>query len=234
MERILVIEDEKEISDVLKDYFLAEGYEVCCSYDGADGLRMFDQFNPTLVILDIMLPYLDGIEICRILRSKSETPIMMLSARTDERDKILTLDLGADEYVEKPFSPKVLVAQAKALLRRSKHFVEIIETEQGVLKIDHIEINEKSRTVKVNQAIVPFSPKEYELLVFLMKNPNQVFTKDRLLDAVWGFEEYIDPNTVTVHVRKIREKIENEPANPVYLKTAWGVGYQFCNGRGGT
>lgn len=233
MERILIIDDEKEISDVLKDYFVSEGYEVCCSYDGADGLKAFERFNPTLILLDIMLPYLDGIELCRIFRSKSSTPIMMLSAKRGERDKILTFDLGADEYVEKPFSPKVLVAQAKALIRRSKQFVEKIEIEEGALKVDYIEVNEKSRTVMINQIIVPFSPKEYELLVFLMKNPNQVFTKDRLLNAVWGFEEYIDPNTITVHVRKIREKIENEPATPVYLKTAWGVGYQFCQARGG-
>lgn len=233
MERVLIIDDEKEISDVLKDYFSVEGYEVCCSYDGADGLKMFEQFKPTLVILDIMLPYLDGIELCRILRSKSQTPIMMLSAKTGERDKILTFDLGADEYIEKPFSPKVLVAQAKALIRRSKQSIEKAPIEEGLLKTEHIEVIEKSRTVMINQAIVPFSPKEYELLVFLMKNPNQVFTKDRLLEAVWGFEDYIDPNTVTVHVRKIREKIEREPANPVYLKTVWGVGYQFCQVRGG-
>ncbi len=232
MERILIIDDEREISDVLRDYFLAEGYEVCCGYDGAEGLKMFEQFNPTLVILDIMLPYLDGIELCRIFRSKSQIPIIMLSAKTGEKDKILTLDLGADEYVEKPFSPKVLVAQVKALIRRSQQSIQKTVVEEGVLRVNYIEVNEKSRTVMIHQAVVAFSPKEYELLVFLMKNPNQVFTKDRLLDAVWGFEEYIDPNTVTVHVRKIREKIEEQPANPVYLKTVWGVGYQFCQERG--
>jgi len=232
MERILIIDDEQEISNVLRDYFSAEGYEVCCSYDGADGLKMFEQFNPTLVILDIMLPYLDGIELCRIFRSKSRIPIMMLSAKTGENDKILTLDLGADEYVEKPFSPKVLVAQAKALIRRSQQLEPKVFVEEGLLKANYIEVNEKSRTIMIHQAVVAFSPKEYELLVFLMKNPNQVFTKTRLLDAVWGIEEYIDPNTITVHVRKIREKIEDAPASPVYLKTVWGVGYQFCQERG--
>lgn len=230
MYRILIIDDEKEISDVLRDYFLEENFEVLCCYDGAEGLVGFEKFSPHLVILDIMLPYIEGTDILRSIRGKSDVPILMLSAKKNDRDKILSLGLGADEYVEKPFSPKVLVAQAKALLRRSTKGVQKDENSDGLLKIHNVEVDLKARTVKVEKGFVAFSPKEYDLLVYLMKHPNRVFTKEQLLEAIWDCNDYIDPNTITVHIRKIREKIEKRPEEPQLIKTVWGVGYQLFKG----
>ena len=231
MEKILIVEDEFEISNVLKDYFENEDFEVEISNDGPCALKKFEIFKPDLIILDIMLPYLNGIELCRIFREKSKIPIIMLSAKTDEKDKILTLELGADEYIEKPFSPKMVLAQSKALLRRyknyeSNHSINNQKTET-IIEYDHILINTDSRIVKIKNNIISFTPKEYELLLFLMKNPNKVFTKSNLLEIIWGTDEYIDPNTITVHIKKIREKIEVDSKNHTFIKTAWGIGYQF-------
>jgi two-component system, OmpR family, response regulator VicR len=226
MPKVLIIDDEIEISEVLKDYFTEEGFEALCCFDGAQGLVEFARFHPDLIILDIMLPYIEGTDILRSIRNKSDVPIMMLSAKKTERDKIQSLGLGADEYIEKPFSPKVLVAQAKALLRRCGKPVEQNSLSEA-LKIKNVEIEEKSRQVKVEGGIISLAPKEFDLLLFLAKNPNRVFTKDHLLDSIWGSDEFIDPNTVTVHIRKIREKIEKNPAEPLILKTVWGVGYQL-------
>lgn len=230
MQRILIIDDEKEIVDVLRDYFSEDGFEVQCCYDGAAGLVGFDKFQPHLVILDIMLPYIDGTDILRTIRGKSQVPILMLSAKKSDHDKIRSLGLGADEYIEKPFSPKVVVAQAKAILRRSGHKAEDIGVASSLLRIKNVEIDTAARTVKVVGGYVELSPKEYDLLVYFLKNTNRVFTKEQLLEAIWGVEDYIDPNTVTVHVRKIREKIEKNPAEPELLKTVWGVGYQLFRG----
>lgn len=227
MTKILIIEDEKEITEVLTDYFELENFRVCCSYDGADGLVQFEKFGPDLIILDLMIPYLDGMDVLRIIRQKSQVPIIILSAKKHDRDKILSLDLGADEYVEKPFSPKVLFAQAKALLRRTNQFVESPIENTFILQNESIRINELSHTIFINEQIQSFSPKEYELLVFFMKNTNQVFTKTQLLEIVWGVDEFIDPNTITVHVRKLREKIEADPTKPRWLHTVWGVGYKW-------
>lgn len=230
MQRILIVDDEKEIANVLKDYFIADGFEVLCCYDGAEGLIGFNKFDPQLIVLDIMLPYIEGIDILRTIRGKSNVPIIMLSAKKGEREKIESLGLGADEYVEKPFSPKVLVAQAKAILRRSGQKTEESGVGLNIIHINNIEIDTAARTVKVEDGLVALSPKEYDLLVYLVRNPNRVFTKEQLLDAIWGVDDFIDPNTVTVHVRKIREKIERNPAEPEMLKTAWGIGYQFFRG----
>lgn len=227
MAKILIIEDEKEITEVLTDYFELEKYQVCCSYDGADGLVQFEKFKPDLIILDLMIPYLDGMDVLRIIRQKSQVPIIILSAKKLDRDKILSLNLGADEYVEKPFSPKVLFARAKALLRRTNQFIESPIEKSSFLQNENIRIDELSHTIYINGQIQSFSPKEYELLLFFMKNPNQVFTKTQLLESVWGVDDYIDPNTITVHVRKLREKIESYPTKPRWLHTVWGVGYKW-------
>ncbi len=227
MTKILIIEDEKEITEVLTDYFELENFRVCSSYDGADGLVQFEKFGPDLIILDLMIPYLDGMDVLRIIRQKSQVPIIILSAKKLDRDKILSLDLGADEYVEKPFSPKVLFARAKALLRRTNQFIESPIEKSAFLQNENIRIDELSHTIYINGQIQSFSPKEYELLVFLMKNPNQVFTKTQLLESVWGVDDFIDPNTITVHVRKLREKIEAYPTKPRWLHTVWGVGYKW-------
>ena len=230
MRKILIIEDEKEITEVLTDYLELEAFQVQCSYDGADGIIKAEVFNPDLIILDLMIPYVDGIEVLKIVRKKSQVPIIILSAKKLDRDKILSLDLGADEYVEKPFSPKVLVSRVKALLRRTNKFTETTKTsDTTALCNEHIKVIEASRSIYVDNKIQSFSPKEYELLVFLMKNPNQVFTKSQLLESVWGVDEFIDPNTITVHVRKIREKIEPVPTQPRWLQTVWGVGYKWVN-----
>lgn len=230
MQRILIIDDEKEITDVLHDYFLTEGFEVQCCYDGADGLVKFEKFKPHLVVLDIMLPYIKGTDILRLIREKSDIPIIMLSAKKRDRDKLESLGMGADEYVEKPFSPKVLVAQTKALLRRSGQIIQIQDTLSHILRIRNVEVNLQARTVNVEGGVVALTPKQYDLLVYLMKNPNRVFSKEQLLDAIWGYDGYIDPNTVTVHVRKLREKIEKDSTHPELIKTAWGVGYQMIRG----
>lgn len=227
MQRILIIDDEREITDVLNDYFAAEGYEVLSCYDGADGLVQFEKFKPHLVILDIMLPYIEGTDILRSIRGKSDVPVIMISAKKDDRDKLESLGMGADEYVEKPFSPKVLVAQAKAVLRRSGRIGQSQDTQSHLLKIRNVEVNLEARVVKVEGGVVALAPKEYDLLIHLMQNPNRVFTKEQLLNAIWGYDGYIDPNTVTVHVRKIREKTEKDPKNPEIIKTVWGVGYQL-------
>lgn len=227
MQRILIIDDEREITNVLNDYFVAEGFDTLCCYDGADGLVKFEEFKPHLVILDIMLPYIEGIDILRSIRGKSDVPIIMVSAKKSDRDKIESLGLGADEYVEKPFSPRVLVAQTKALLRRSGQAIQKQDTQSRFLKIRNLEVNLEARAVKVEGGVVSLTPKEYDLLVYLMKNPNRVFSKEQLLDAIWGYEAYIDPNTITVHIRKLREKIERDSKNPELIKTVWGVGYQL-------
>ena len=227
MTKVLIIENEKEITEVLTDYFELENYQVHCAYDGADGLVQFEKFGPDLIILDLMLPYLDGFEILRIIRQKSQIPVIVLSAKKHDRDKILSLDLGADEYVEKPFSPKVLFARGKALLRRTNQFVEQPSKKRSLLQNERIRIDELSRTTYINGQIQSFTPKEYELLVFFMKNPNRVFTKTQLLESVWGFDEFITPNTITVHVRKLREKIEAIPTKPRWLHTVWGIGYKW-------
>lgn len=227
MSKILIIEDEKEITEVLTDYFELENYQVSCSWDGADALVQFEKFKPDLIILDLMLPYLDGIDVLRIIRQKSQVPIIILSAKKRDRDKVLALDLGADEYVEKPFSPKVLFARAKALLRRTNQFIKSPIHNRATLENETIRIDELSHTIYINGQIQSFSPKEYELLVYFMKHTNQVFTKVQLLEAVWGVEDFIDPNTVTVHVRKLREKIEVCPTKPRWLQTVWGVGYKW-------
>lgn len=167
--KILIIEDEKkEITEVLTDYFELENFRVCCSYDGADGLVQFEKFGPDLIILDLMIPYLDGMDVLRIIRQKSQVPIIILSAKKHDRDKILSLDLGADEYVEKPFSPKVLFAQAKALIRRTNQFVESPIEKTFILQNESIRIDELSHTIYINEQIQSFSPKEYELLVFFL------------------------------------------------------------------
>jgi DNA-binding response OmpR family regulator len=179
------------------------------------------------MILDLMIPYLDGFEMLRIIRQKSQIPIIILSAKKLDRDKILSLDLGADEYVEKPFSPRVLFARAKALLRRSNQFSTNSAKKPSLLENENIRIDERSRSIYINGQIKSFTPKEYELLVFFMKNPNRAFTKKQLLESVWAVDDFIDPNTVTVHVRKLREKIEAFPTKPKWLQTIWGVGYKW-------
>ena len=231
-EKILVIDDEEDLNLIVCDYLKNEQYDVESSLDGQDGLFKFGKFKPDLVILDIMLPKIDGMEVCRSIRSESKVPIIMLSAKNGDMDKILSLGLGADDYITKPFSPGELVARVKAHLRRYSCFSgnQGKKNSQGIkdiLDFGDLVINNSSYTVTFKGKNVVLAAKEFELLSFLAANPYQVFTREQLYDRIWGFSDYGDITTVTVHIRKIREKIEESPAYPVYIKTVWGVGYKF-------
>ncbi|MHA7966693.1 response regulator [Paenibacillus sp. CAU 1782] len=228
-ERILIVEDEKEIAELLRDYLELERYEAVLCRDGEEALRLFELYKPQLVILDIMLPGLDGMEICRILRGRSNVPIIMLSAKKRDSDKVLGLGLGADDYVVKPFSPGEIVARVKAQLRRFNGLATPSHT-PDVLRYPGLELDLKGYEVRVEEEKIHFSAKEFEVLRFLALNPNQVFTREQIFAGVWGMNEYGDMNTVAVHIRKLREKIEREPANPAYLLTVRGVGYKFDGG----
>jgi two-component system response regulator VicR len=208
--KIMIVEDEREIADLMKDYLEAEQFEVVLCEDGEQALRLFRQLSPHLAILDIMLPKLDGMELCRMIRAESQIPIIILSAKKTDSDKIVGLGLGADDYVVKPFSPSEVVARVKAQLRRSNQLSRL-----------------KAYEVTVRNSPVHFSAKEFEVLRFLARHPNQVFTREQIFADVWGYDQYGDMNTITVHIKKIREKIEADPANPVYLKTVWGIGYKL-------
>lgn len=226
-ERILIIDDEKDLCMIVRDYLKNEKFQVQCSFDGEDGLNKFREYKPQLVILDIMLPKVDGMEVCRSIRAESRIPIIMLSAKNGDIDKILSLGLGADDYMTKPFSPAELVARAKAHLRRYTQFSENSSDKNEILDFGDLIINNSSYTVSYKGKNVVLAAKEFELLSFMAQNPYQVFTKEQLYEKIWGFNDYGDINTVTVHIRKIREKIEENPASPGYIKTVWGVGYKF-------
>lgn len=232
-DKILIIEDEKEIAELIRDYLLREGYEVFMAHDGEQGLHDFRKYEPSLVILDIMLPGLDGMEICRLMRNESNIPILMLSAKQSEVDKILSLGLGADDYVTKPFSPGELVARVKAQLRRYTLLAPPLAA-QGTLKFNQLEIDSKGYNVYFAGNKVDMSAKEFEILHFLANHPQQVFTREQIFHHIWGYNEFGDINTVTVHIRRIREKIEPEPGRPRYIKTVWGVGYKFAGGADGS
>lgn len=228
-ENILVVDDERDLGRIVCDYLKNEQFNVENSYDGQDALLKFESFKPDLVILDIMLPKVDGMEVCRSIRSKSKVPIIMLSAKNGDLDKILSLGLGADDYMTKPFSPGELVARVKAHLRRYNRFSENTSSDHNkdILDFGDLIINNSSYTVCYKGSNAVLAAKEFELLSFLASNPYQVFTREQLYERIWGFDGYGDVTTVTVHIRKIREKIEENPASPLYIKTVWGVGYKF-------
>ncbi|KJS12907.1 MAG: hypothetical protein JL56_10755 [Desulfotomaculum sp. BICA1-6] len=228
-DKILIVEDEKEIAELVRDYLVREGYQVIISPDGEQGLQDYRRHAPDMVILDIMLPRVDGMELCRMIRNESNIPILMLSAKHSEVDKILSLGLGADDYMTKPFSPGELVARIKAQLRRYT-LLSTPPGNQGMLKYGELEIDSKGYNVFLAGKKVDLSAKEFEILNLLAANPQQVFTREQIFDRVWGFNEFGDINTVTVHIRKIREKVEPEPARPRFIKTVWGVGYKFDGG----
>ncbi|AIQ60014.1 response regulator transcription factor [Paenibacillus borealis] len=228
-ERIMIVEDELEIAELIRDYLEIERYEVILCQDGEEALRAFRRFQPQLVILDIMLPLLDGMEVCRSIRTESDIPIIMLSAKKRDSDKILGLGLGADDYVVKPFSPGEIVARVKAQLRRF-HGLAIPSKQQNSVVYPGLELDLKAYEVRVRNEIVHFSAREFEVLRFLAIHPNQVFTREQIFESAWGIHEYGDLNTVTVHVKKIREKVELDPANPRYILTVRGIGYKFHGG----
>lgn len=229
--RILIIEDEKDISRILMDYLLINGYESHTAESGEEGLRMIERLKPDFIILDIMLPDADGIDLCRQIRERHETPILILSARGSDTDKVLGLGFGADDYMTKPFSLSELVARVNANLRRTDGGIGGMtkknKAEEGIVRAGAIMMDKKAYKVAVEDKEVSLSAKEYELLFFLAEHKNQVFSKSQLLDAIWGFQSYGDENTITVYIRRLREKLEADPSNPVHIRTVWGVGYKF-------
>lgn len=224
--RILVVDDEPIVTEVVQRYLLREGYEVAMARDGIDALRQARETAPDLIVLDLMLPALDGLEVCRQLRGESAVPIVMLTAKGDESDKILGLGLGADDYLTKPFSPGELVARIKAVLRRAGPG-RAAYASADTLHIADLRINPRTRTVEAAGQQVELTAREFDLLYFLADHAGQVFTREQLMDHVWDYQYAGDASTVTVHVRRLREKIERDPERPRYVKTVWGVGYKF-------
>ena len=227
MSRILIIEDEEAIADLEKDYLELSGFEVEIASQGKEGLTRALEEDFNLVILDLMLPEIDGFEICRQIREKKNTPVIMVSAKKDDIDKIRGLGLGADDYMTKPFSPSELVARVKAHLARYERLIGSGVPENDIIEIRGIKIDKTARRVWVNGEEKSFTTKEFDLLTFLAQNPNHVFTKDELFRKIWDMESVGDIATVTVHIKKIREKIEMNTAKPQYIETIWGVGYRF-------
>ena len=226
MSKILIVEDEETIADLEKDYLELSGFEVEVANDGDSGLEKALQEEYDLLILDLMLPGVDGFEICRKVRDEKNTPIIMVSAKKDDIDKIRGLGLGADDYMTKPFSPSELVARVKAHLARYDRLIGSM-AEKKVNEIRGLKIDTTARRVWVNGEERTFTTKEFDLLSFLAAHPNHVYSKDELFQKIWDMESVGDIATVTVHIKKIREKIEMDTSNPQYIETIWGVGYRF-------
>ena len=222
-QKILIVDDDKNICKLLRLYIEKEGFDTCIANDGRQALKLFNSFSPDLVLLDIMLPELDGWQVCREIRRNSSCPIIMLTAKGEVFDKVLGLELGADDYVVKPFESKEVVARINAVLRRAG---KSDNSGQKVVNFENLSINLTNYELKVKGNQVDTPPKEMELIYHLASNPNRVFTRDQLLDEVWGFDYYGDSRTVDVHVKRLREKLEGV-SEKWALKTVWGVGYKF-------
>ena len=227
MSKILIIEDEEAIADLEKDYLELSGFEVEIETRGDRGLERALETDYDMYILDLMLPGMDGFEICKRIREVKNTPVLMVSAKKDDIDKIRGLGLGADDYITKPFSPSELVARVKAHLARYERLISSNVQENEIIEIRGIRIDKTARRVWVNDEEKQFTTKEFDLLTFLAQNPNHVFTKEELFNKIWDMESIGDIATVTVHIKKIREKIEFNTAKPQYIETIWGVGYRF-------
>lgn len=223
-DKILVVDDDKNICELLRLYLEKEGYSVILCHDGKEAVAKFNALVPDLILLDVMLPSLDGWQVCREIRKKSNVPIIMLTAKGETFDKVLGLELGADDYVVKPFDTKEIIARIKAVLRRISQNGQTEEIKE--VNYDKLVVNMTRYELKVDGKVIDTPPKELELLFHLASNPNRVYTRDQLLDEVWGFEYYGDSRTIDVHVKRLREKLEN--VSPKWaLKTVWGVGYKF-------
>jgi DNA-binding response OmpR family regulator len=223
--QILVVEDEPSVGEVVCLYLRRVGYDVVIVKDGHDALEILDREFPQLIILDLMLPSTDGWEILNWVRARSNVPIIVLTARREERDRIAGLEMGADDYITKPFSPQELVSRVRAVLRRGRN--DAPANQLLPLVFTDLKIDAGKRLVLVKEVEVDLTGKEFDLLLLLARHPKQVFTRAQLLERVWGLSEYIDPGTVTVHMRRLREKIEQDPSNPMHIQTIWGVGYKF-------
>lgn len=227
MSKLLIIEDDVQIASLERDYLIIDKFEVDVEHDGTAGLKAALSKDYDLVILDIMLPGIDGFDICKAIRKEKNTPILLVSARTEDIDKIRGLGLGADDYITKPFSPGELVARVKAHLSRYERLLGSVQSQNEVVEIRGVKIDKTARTVWVNGEERNFTAKEFDLLTFLASNPNHVYSKEELFREIWDMESVGDIATVTVHIKKIREKIEFNTAKPQYIETIWGVGYRF-------
>ena len=222
-QKILIVDDDLHIAELISLYMMKDGYETEEVYDGRDAIKAAESFQPDLILLDLMLPGMDGYQVCTEIRKNSRVPIIMLTAKGETFDKVLGLELGADDYIVKPFDPKELVARVKAVLRRYEPRQE--EADKDVLRFDALEINLSNYSVSYHGKSLDFPPKEFELLSFLAQNPNRVFTREQLLDRIWGYEYVGDTRTVDVHVKRIREKLNSE--DEWGIRTVWSVGYKF-------
>jgi two-component system response regulator ResD len=223
VDSILVVEDEPVVRDVVVRYLNQAGFRTLEAADGVEAERILAGESPSLVILDVMLPEIDGLDVCRWIRARSSTPIIMLTARGEEADRIVGLELGADDYVTKPFSPRELVARVRAVLRRATN----VDLPTERLVFGDVEIEPGAREVHVDGRQLEITALEFDLLWFLASNPRQVFSREQIMDRVWGYTAVTDTGTVTVHVRRLREKLERDPSRPDHLQTVWGVGYRF-------
>lgn len=227
MEKILIVEDDKDIAEIEKDFLTVSGFDVDITLDGFEGLKMGMTGIYDLILLDVMLPGISGFDVCKKLREMIDVPILLVTAKVDDIDKIRGLGLGADDYIEKPFSPSVLVARVKSNLSQYKRIKQAGEKKERLIEYGDITINPLTHRVYIRGEEVEFKNKEYELLLFFMNNIDIVFTKDELYEKVWGYDAVGDNSTIAVHINRIREKIEVDPSKPQYLKTVWGAGYRF-------
>jgi two-component system, OmpR family, phosphate regulon response regulator PhoB len=221
---VLVVDDEPIVRDVVVRYLQREGFETLEAGDGLSAQELLSRHEPSLVVLDLMLPGMDGLQLCRWIRARSDLPVIMLTARAEEADRIVGLELGADDYVTKPFSPRELAARVRTVLRRSSLSAGTAE------RITHgdLDLDAASREVTKAGRLLRLTAREFDLLWFLASHPRRVFSRGQLMDRVWGYEPAFDTGTVTVHVRRLREKIEDDPSKPRHLETVWGVGYRLC------
>ncbi|HKL43010.1 MAG TPA: response regulator transcription factor [Clostridia bacterium] len=224
--RILIAEDDLDILNLVKDYLKASNYETEYSQNGEEAYTLFQNKSIDLAILDLMLPGVDGFELCRRIRQESNIPIIILSAKKSDSDKILALGLGADDYIVKPFSPRELIARIKSIFRRVDELSDQTSS-KDFIEINDLVIDTLGRSVTLQEKRIDLSVKEYDILLFLINHSNQALSREKIFNKVWGYENYGDINTVTVHVRKLREKIEEDPSNPKYIETVWGIGYKF-------
>ena len=227
--KILVVDDEVDIVDFIEDYLTGEGYEVVKAYNGVEALDKMRSELPDFVVLDIMLPGLDGFEVCKQMRTESTVPILMVTAKDTDIDKIVGLEIGADDYMPKPFNPRELVARVKAILRRTYRQDYQSHNQIATLKHKDLSVDSERRTATIGGRQLELTMKEFDLLLFLMRNPGHVYSRDHLLDSVWGQDSFVGARTVDVHIRRLREHIETDASQPQYIITVWGVGYKFTD-----
>lgn len=226
-DRILIVEDDVSIAELIRDYLEINGMQAEIALTGKAGLRQLADKTYDLVLLDLMLPETDGFEVLKRIRESKDTPVLLVSAKREDIDKIRGFGLGADDYITKPFSPGELVARVKAHLARFRRLTGQTVSRGGTIRIRGMEIDTDARSVTVNGKAAELTSREYDILLFMARNPNKVFSKDQLFDRIWGMEALGDTTTVTVHIGKIRDKIEEDPKNPQYIETVWGAGYRF-------